>query len=239
MNYIWKIGRVEMKRYMIVVFALLIMAVSTGVWAAIPTSPPWTGTLTGSGGGITATEQWNAAGTSMKWTVNLLVSGLYKYDYIFTVPDKDISHILIETSRDIDIIGYEKKEWGEEGNSNPGIPSNVYGVKIPSKPSGSSGTAWTFGFTSAHAPVWGDFYAKSGNGTYAHNTVFDLAFNTTDYIWNTPVGTGNYLTKIAVPDSFPAYPKEVVPEASTLIGFGSALAMAAPGLAGWLRRRRA
>ncbi len=31
----------------------------------------------------------------------------------------------------------------------------------------------------------------------------------------------------------------VVPEASTLVGFGSALAMAGPGLVGWLRRRRA
>lgn len=30
-----------------------------------------------------------------------------------------------------------------------------------------------------------------------------------------------------------------VPEASTLVGFGSALAMAGPGLVGWLRRRRA
>ncbi len=31
----------------------------------------------------------------------------------------------------------------------------------------------------------------------------------------------------------------VVPEASTLVGFGSALAMAGPGMIGWLRRRRA
>jgi hypothetical protein len=34
-------------------------------------------------------------------------------------------------------------------------------------------------------------------------------------------------------------PIEVVPEASTLVGFGSALMMAAPGLVGWLRKRRA
>jgi hypothetical protein len=31
---------------------------------------------------------------------------------------------------------------------------------------------------------------------------------------------------------------EAVPEASTLIGFGSALVMAGPGMIGWLRRRR-
>ncbi len=31
---------------------------------------------------------------------------------------------------------------------------------------------------------------------------------------------------------------KAVPEASTLVGFGSALAMAGPGLVGWLRRRR-
>jgi|GEM_PF-3122520 len=32
---------------------------------------------------------------------------------------------------------------------------------------------------------------------------------------------------------------KAVPEASTLVGFGSSLAMAAPGIIGWLRRRRA
>jgi len=34
-------------------------------------------------------------------------------------------------------------------------------------------------------------------------------------------------------------PVPTVPEASTLVGFGSALAMAGPGIVGWLRRRRA
>jgi hypothetical protein len=34
-------------------------------------------------------------------------------------------------------------------------------------------------------------------------------------------------------------PPAAVPEASTLIGFGSALALTGPGLLGWLRRRRA
>ena len=32
--------------------------------------------------------------------------------------------------------------------------------------------------------------------------------------------------------------EKCVPEASTLVGFGSALAMTGPGLIGWLRRRR-
>jgi hypothetical protein len=36
-----------------------------------------------------------------------------------------------------------------------------------------------------------------------------------------------------------ADPPAAVPEASTLIGFGSALLMAGPGMIGWLRRRRA
>ena len=48
-------------------------------------------------------------------------------------------------------------------------------------------------------------------------------------------GNNIYIDNISLTGKSPA----AVPEASTLIGFGSALAMAGPGLIGWLRRRKA
>ena len=48
-------------------------------------------------------------------------------------------------------------------------------------------------------------------------------------------GKNIFIDNISLTGTSPA----AVPEASTLIGFGSALAMAGPGMIGWLRRRRA
>ncbi len=48
-------------------------------------------------------------------------------------------------------------------------------------------------------------------------------------------GNNIFIDNISVTGTSPA----AVPEASTLIGFGSSLLMAGPGLVGWLRRRRA
>jgi hypothetical protein len=48
-------------------------------------------------------------------------------------------------------------------------------------------------------------------------------------------GKNIYIDNISLTGNSPA----AVPEASTLIGFGSALAMTGPGMIGWLRRRRA
>jgi hypothetical protein len=62
------------------------------------------------------------------------------------------------------------------------------------------------------------------------DTVFDkVVISTTQESYGIAINNLRYAT------GSPA----AVPEASTLIGFGSSLAMAAPGMIGWLRRRRA
>jgi hypothetical protein len=52
-----------------------------------------------------------------------------------------------------------------------------------------------------------------------------------------PVGFGSGVTAFVYNDG--RVPPKAVPESSTLAGFGSSLLIAAPGLIGWLRRRRA
>lgn len=83
-----------------------------------------------------------------------------------------------------------------------------------------------------------EYFNVALTGTFTPGTFFTSAGKT----WNTGslsmtftqdgdlIGGGGRLKM----DSDPS-----VPEASTLVGFGSALAMAGPGLVGWLRRRRA
>lgn len=92
------------------------------------------------------------------------------------------------------------------------------------------------GTTNATSFVWQQFNGSAmvaeitGNNVYSGNS----AHSWTYFPRNDPQSTGVGNNRLPNP-STPA----AVPEASTLIGFGSAMAMAGPGMIGWLRRRRA
>ena len=142
----------------------------------------YTGSLSSSDG-IYGTADW-ASGASLSWSVtNDGYGGNWAYTYTWTASRKGLSHIIIELSPDVKNQVYvtaasgtkwQIKEWFDQGNSNPGIPGPLWGVKVDT-PSGD----WvTFAFTliSDRAPVWGDFYAKSGSSggseVYAYNRGF-------------------------------------------------------------------
>ena len=78
----------------------------------------------------------------------------------------------------------------DPGNANPGLPGNLWGMKI-SFPTGLNN--WTISFDSILAPMWGDFYAKDGTNkghfVYAYNTGFgvDPSMRTQSYIAWIPV----------------------------------------------------
>lgn len=107
-----------------------------------------------------------------------------------------------------------------QGNSNPGLPAAITGVKLDAG-------GWVYEFTSNRVPVWGDLYSKDGNA----------GGGDTNAVWNT--GIANHASEsesdfVPRPDSVAGLPPTEVPEPGTLALVGSGLVAA--GLA--LRRRR-
>ncbi len=155
------------------------------------------GSLTGGGGGITATGSWDSPDTEIEWLVTQSVDLTWHYKYTFEVPAKDLGHIIFQVSPDFTLADFlspgtpDLKTFSPEdpGKSNPGLPGDIYGLKFE-----GGGLVNTIEFDSTRAPMWGDFYAKGGKdekGTvdlYAYNTNFGVDENTT-------------LFKIAVPDT--------------------------------------
>jgi len=168
----------------------------------------------GPGGGIKAGGVWDSPDTRITWSVtpSSLTPGALTYKYEFVVPERDLSHIIIQVSdyaggldafsfddpRDfINTQGYviegekpqvELDTFRSTDPSNPGMPagSSVYGLKFQDMFEGGPPYTWTLEFDSFRAPMWGDFYAKDGLKTiYAYDTGLEL-----------PGGA-----KIAVPDT--------------------------------------
>lgn len=222
---------------------MLSAAISTLL--AVPAAFGYSGTLSLLNDQLVATASWGNKSltppTSLFWEV-IQSGSYYDYRYVLTVPTKDISHMIIETSGNV-VLGADLMNFSLLGgpgnpsspdtytsaNGNPNMPSGgLYGVKFDAT---TGSTQWTIAFRSTRAPVWGDFYAKCG-GLTEINTVYNYGFsgglfNATDYV--TRDGTANDL-KLAVPDTVGA----VVPDMSSLMGGLVGL----PAVLGYAIRRR-
>ncbi len=201
---------------------------------ALGTAASYTGSRTGSvldaGGNYTSAF-------SIAWSITSADNGLLRYTYTLTgFRNPGISHLIVGLSDDCRrslgcVLGarvgsaaatdYELGDHapGGRGNSNPGLAGAFYGVKFntPGSVSGVSGV--TFSFLSDRAPVFGDFYAKGGNDSYAQNDGLLAA--------NRQSNDVNHF--VARPDTH-----AVVPEPSTYALLGTGLA----GLLGVAARRR-
>jgi hypothetical protein len=184
--------------------------------------------------------------TNISWEVSTLGDPLFSWHYSYTisVPVGGVSHFILEVSDSFDSLDLIQLDAGsavtldgpEEfgpGGSNPGIPEGLWGIKFSPD---ESPTTFSFGFSCARAPIWGDFYAKDGMAgqSTAFNAAWNAGFTLNDVDPTAPPASGSVGWHILVPDTFNTSGEEPVPEPTAVIFFCTGLA----GVLGFVVRRR-
>lgn len=181
----------------------------------------YSGSLWGDGGGLIATGEWDKTSTVLEWTVSATSPTVWHYQYKLTLPSKAVSHVIIETSIEFtaanlfDLMS-DPSGWAidpeikmhPESQGNPNLPEDMYGLKINAA---LEELTVIIDFDSNRIPVWGDFYAKDGNGGSIN--LHNAGFTSPD--WDPVVGPhdGSEQGHLLVPDS-------EVPEPATLMLLG-------------------
>jgi hypothetical protein len=192
----------------LVAFVLLASMLVLGAdsWAAL-TGP---GSISYGCGLYASDDKWTDPATRLSWNVFQLSNGNYEYDYTFALRSdaKNISHVILQVSSNFtadDMLpgttsGGLIDTWDHQGQSNLGMPDDLYGIKW------NTGAVKSFSWSivTDRAPMMGNFYAKDGNaqgGTYAYS------------------GTcGSFGNNVVVPDSVVPIPGAVWLLGTGLIG---------------------
>ncbi len=222
----------------------LCVALLLAAMLAIPSvAAAYVGSLLSTTGGIDGTGNWitDPAGMSFEWEVTQNADNSWHYSYVFTHPEGETSHFILEvsdgfTANEIfnlqgDVDNVEIGLFDTDGN--PNIPGSIYGIKFDE----ATGLVTTFSFDSFRVPVWQDFYSKDGvaggavdagprGGTV--NAAWNEGFLAQDP--NAPAADGSIDYHVLAPDSV----TNPVPEPTTLMLLGSGLL----GSVAVFRRRR-
>jgi hypothetical protein len=211
---------------------LTALALSMATTHAVIYSGSLSSTGAGADGSLTGTEEW-AENALFSWSASDQEEGCngWYYTYTLKVAGKDISHVTTEVSSNFtldNLIGniddpgsiltggsLDLYGPGINGSSDPGIPDDIYGIKVDTQ---GDTKEITWSLCSDRVPVWGDMYAKDGktggDSVYLFNAGFTDPDTDPDPEIN-PAGNGSFEDHILVPDSIPDDPGPNVPEPST------------------------
>jgi len=166
----------------------------------------------GSPGGLAGQGTWMTGGILLDWNITFS-SGTWNYSYTLTqgAPAQGgVSHWILELTESLGqtfwegifadpstmLTGVNSVTVGDFSpdppttGDNPGMPADIWGVKFDLTDAG--GTSSTVTFSTAQAPVWGDFYAKDGKaGTTGGivNAVWNAGFSEGVSDQGGPLGT--------------------------------------------------
>ncbi len=170
----------------------------------------------------------NWRGFTISWNITE-VDDLWTYEYTLSATRKAISHFILEVTNPSLSTGFinpqmkiGSEEWtsttfegpmvwsrNKQGNSNPNMPADIYGIKF-----NGGGTTVSYLFQTTQDPVWGNFYAKSGNdkGKWVYD--YNNALGITNF------NSNNKLDFIVRPDGGATPPAAPEPISSLLFVIG-------------------
>jgi hypothetical protein len=224
------------------VIASLAIGVFAGAGAAEGAPIVYTGCLAGSGSQTacsdgdltTTTNDWSDA--LLRWTITGdTLGGPWTYSYTFSYVDTvtgnspgPVDDTIIEVSPTFttgDVISVSSNCTTSvgtfdpaAGNSHPNMPSTLYGLKCTAV---GDVDPFTWTVTTLRAPVWGDFYARTGGNAANTGTAYNAGFLAADPA-DAP-RNGSVSDHILRPDTATV---RQLPEPTTLLLFGSALGLA-------------
>jgi hypothetical protein len=135
---------------------------------------------------LTGVGSWDGTAGSIQvcWDV-AFVTGAWEYEYTVSTfagtstSNRKLSHLWLEvtdgaTAEEFALTNATIDDGPKSHSGGPadtGFPGTMYGIKI----GGNDEVSYTFTIRTLRAPVWGDWYAKDGEGTWAYNTGFNAA----------------------------------------------------------------